>query len=243
MEVVRGVHRFSHGVANFYVYEEDGRLLLIDSGVKGDWDLFAQGLASLGHPPSALSAVVLTHAHADHTGFAERARADLGRRVWVHQADLDAARTGRAKKAEGGLVRYLVHLEAWRTLFGLLAHGGVRIVPILEASTFTDGQVLDLPGRPRTIHLPGHTPGMTGLYCESARALFTGDALVTRNPLTGRRGPQIMPGGLNCSSPQALESLARIADSPATYVLPGHGDPWSDGAPKAVQLARRAGIS
>jgi glyoxylase-like metal-dependent hydrolase (beta-lactamase superfamily II) len=34
-----------------------------------------------------LEAVLLTHAHSDHTGFAERARAESGARVWTHRAD------------------------------------------------------------------------------------------------------------------------------------------------------------
>jgi hypothetical protein len=31
------------------------------------------------------------------------------------------------------------------------------MVPVAEASTFADEEVLDVPGRPRVIHAPGHT--------------------------------------------------------------------------------------
>jgi hypothetical protein len=34
--------------------------------------------------------------------------------------------------------------------------------------------------------------------------LLTGDVLATRNPLTGRVGPQVMPSGLNRDTPMAL---------------------------------------
>lgn len=242
-QVAPGVHRLSHGVSNFYVCEEAGRLGLIDAGVQGDWGTLSRGLAALGLSPASLTAIVLTHAHSDHTGFAERARSEWKTPVWVHEADRGPATTGRPGKQEAGLGRYLRYLEAWRTLFGLLAHGGARVVPIHVVSSFEDGQQLDLPGRPKVIHLPGHTPGMAALYSESLGALFTGDALVTRNPLTGRIGPQIMPRGLNQDSARALASLARISDVSANMVLPGHGEPWTGGSGEAVRRALAAGLS
>ena len=73
--------------------------------------------------------------------------------------------------------------------------------------------------------------------------LLTGDALVTRNPLTGRIGPQIMPSGLNRDTPQALRSLDRIDGLPADVILPGHGEPWTAGTAEAARSARAAGRS
>ena len=55
--------------------------------------------------------------------------------------------------------------------------------------------------------------------------LLTGDALVTRNPLTGRIGPQVMPAAFNTDSTVALESLASLERATASTVLPGHGIP------------------
>ena len=73
--------------------------------------------------------------------------------------------------------------------------------------------------------------------------LFSGDTIVTRNPLTGRAGPQIMPSGFNCDTPAALRSLAALHGLAADTVLPGHGDPWTGGATEAVLLAHAAGPS
>jgi glyoxylase-like metal-dependent hydrolase (beta-lactamase superfamily II) len=73
--------------------------------------------------------------------------------------------------------------------------------------------------------------------------LLTGDVLATRNPLTGRVGPQIMPSGLNRDTPQALRSLDVLDSIPAEVLLPGHGEPWTGGAAEAAQLARVAGPS
>lgn len=67
------------------------------------------------------------------------------------------------------------------------------------------------------------------------------DALAMRNPLTGRTGPQIAPDGLNRDSDLALGSLDALAPLPADLVLPGHGEPFTDGIAVAVRLAKLAG--
>ena len=74
-------------------------------------------------------------------------------------------------------------------------------------------------------------------------ALIAGDALCTWNPLTGRMGPQIMPGAFAFSNAQAMESLARIETIEAGALLVGHGDPWTAGVGAAVARAREAGPS
>ena len=60
--------------------------------------------------------------------------------------------------------------------------------------------VLEVPGRPRVIHAPGHSPGCVAFHFERQRALIVGDVLFELNLLTGRRGPQIGPAAFNTSS-------------------------------------------
>ena len=243
VQVADGIHRLTQGVVNFYLVEDGAKLTLIDAGAPGDWETFERATGSLGRTLADLDAVLLTHAHSDHTGFAERARTQAEAEVWIHGADAEAARTGAAPKNEAGFGTYLFRLEAYRTLFGLMRRKGLKIVPIHEVSTFGDGEILDVPGRPRVVHTPGHTDGSCAILLEPQRALITGDALATRNPLTGRTGPQIGPDGLNHDSTQALRSLDTLANLPVDLVLPGHGDPWTDGIAEAVRLARVAGRS
>lgn len=243
MEVAKGIHRLSHGVSAFYLVEDNDKLLLVDAGMPGDWNLLTGAVSSLGRTMNQLEAVLVTHAHSDHTGFAERARTDAGAAVWIHQADEAEAKGAKPGKNDGKLLGYLRYGEAWRTLFGLVRRGGTKIVPIREVSTFADGQIIDVPGRPRAVHVPGHTPGMAALFFDQRRILMTGDCLVTNNPLTGRKGPQVMPSALNRDTEQALRSLARLEELPADLILPGHGKPWTEGTAEAVRLARKAGRS
>lgn len=67
-------------------------------------------------------------------------------------------------------------------------------------------------------------------------ALFAGDALATYAVTTGERGPQIAP--FTADADEALESLIRLQDVEARWVLPGHGDAWDGGVAAAVQAVR-----
>jgi glyoxylase-like metal-dependent hydrolase (beta-lactamase superfamily II) len=243
VEVAEGVHRLTQGVVNFYLVEDGGRLVLVDAGAPRDWGLLVREVAALGRGLGDLEAVLLTHAHSDHVGFAERARTEAGAPVWIHQADAAVAKGAPAGKNEGGASAYLLRVEFYRTLFSLLRRGAGRIVPVREVSTFADGETLELPGRPRALLAPGHTPGNAALLLEGRRVLLTGDTLATRNPLTGRAGPQVLPSGLNRDTAQALRSLDVLAGLEADVLLPGHGEPWTAGAAEAVRLARIAGPS
>ncbi len=125
MEVARGVHRLTKGASNFYSSDH--------SGETRDWDRFARAVAALHRAPADLAAVLLTHAHSDHTRFVERARADLGAAVYAHGDDAAAARGAPPGKTERGIAVYLLRAELWRTFFRLRKAGGMRIVPVLEA--------------------------------------------------------------------------------------------------------------
>jgi glyoxylase-like metal-dependent hydrolase (beta-lactamase superfamily II) len=243
VEVAQGVHRLTQGVVNFYLIEDGGKLLLVDAGAPGDWDLLVRSVSALGRGLGDLEAVLLTHAHADHIGCAERARTAAAATVWVHLADAAVAKGAKPGKNDGRASSYLLRAEFYRTLLSLARRGATRIVPVREVATFADGETLELPGRPRALHAPGHTPGSAALLLEERRVLLTGDVVATRNPLTGRVGPQVMPSGLNRDTPQALRSLDVLAGVPADTLLPGHGEPWTEGAAEAARLAKTAGPS
>ena len=242
-EVAKGVHRLTNGVSNFYLIEESGKLVLVDAGAPKDWALFARAVQDLGKAAGDLDAVLLTHAHSDHIGFAEQARATAGAQVWVHEQDVQMARTGKVGPRDGKTGSYLLRSAFWRTALVLGMRGATKIIPVREVSGFGDGEVLDVPGSPRVVHAPGHTDGSAAILLEDRSILFSGDVLCTHNAYTGRVGPQIMPSGLNADTPQALASLANLDGVKADMLLPGHGEPWTTGVDEAIRQARVAGPS
>jgi glyoxylase-like metal-dependent hydrolase (beta-lactamase superfamily II) len=79
------------------------------------------------------------------------------------------------------------------------------------------------------------------VHVPAVDALFVGDAMTTRNVLTGVTGPK--PAPFTLEPGQAIDSLSRIEDVNATWVLPGHGPGWDGGVPEAVRLIREAAAS
>ena len=240
-QVAEGVHRLGSRLFNYYLVEDGEALTLVDAGLPGLRPSLDETLAALGRSLGDIRAVVLTHAHGDHIGIAEAVRTEAGVPVHVHAHDEELARTGRQPKRERSLLPYLRYTAAWGLILGLARNG--RPPKIGEVTTFGDGDVLDVPGRPVAIPTPGHTEGHVAFHLPDRGVLFTGDAMNSRNPMTGRMGPQIMPSGFNISSAQALESLSNLENLDADLVLFGHGEPWTEGPAAAVARARELGPS
>jgi glyoxylase-like metal-dependent hydrolase (beta-lactamase superfamily II) len=93
-----------------------------------------------------------------------------------------------------------------------------------------------VPGSPRVIALPGHSPGSAALHVPQLDALFIGDGFATKAVTTGEEGPQIAP--FSSDRQGALASLSRLDGVEAGLVLPGHGQPWTGGVAAAVAAVR-----
>ena len=240
-----GVHRFHSRFVNWYLVEEGDRLAAIDAGLPPDWQQLNSAALSLGRSPRQLVAVVLTHAHVDHLGFAERARRELGARVYIHEADANLARSPlKMAKSQRPPLAYLRNSAARSAIAAMLLTRAFMSKPIRGLTTFRDGETLsDVPGKPRVVFTPGHTFGHSTFHLPDRDLIFTGDALVTCGPYTGALGPQIVSRAATANVEQALRSLERIAETGAGTLLTGHGEPWRQGAEEAVRLAQAAGAS
>jgi glyoxylase-like metal-dependent hydrolase (beta-lactamase superfamily II) len=241
-EIASGVWRLGTELVNWYLVEEGGRLTVVDAGAPKYRPQLDAALARLGRGLGDVAAIVLTHAHSDHTGFAEQLRGESGVPVYVHPDDESLAATGKLSyKREASFLPYLRYGHAWRLIIHLAGAGAMKPRPIRELRTYSDGETLEVPGRPRVIHTPGHSPGHCSLFFESAGALIAGDAICTLNPFTGARGPQLMPRAFNQSSAQCLDSLTKLEGIEAEVVAVGHGEPWREGVAAAVERTRATG--
>ena len=237
-EVAPGVHRLGNEMVNFYLVEADGGLTLVDAGLPGFYGQLEALLRSRGKAVADIDVLLLTHAHGDHVGIAERVR-QQGVPVRIHERDAEQARTAKNHPREGGMLPYFRHGQTWRLLAMGMRNGAIKPVKIAEVEPLVEGG-LDVPGRPRVIHTPGHSPGHVVFHFAEQGALIAGDALCSWNPLTGRPGPQIMPRAFASSVSEAQASLSRLEGIEAGVVLPGHGDPWTDGVATLVARTREA---
>ncbi|MET7280058.1 MBL fold metallo-hydrolase [Kribbella sp. NPDC005582] len=230
MRIAPGLHRIGSDIVNSYLVVDDEGITVIDAGLPGYWRMLTAELAAIGRSFADIKALVLTHGDTDHIGFAARLHREHGVPVYVHQDDMDRASLEVRKPNSGWGPVKVVPLTKF--LWYSARHGGLKIPPVTEVTPITHDQVLDAPGSPRIIHTPGHTPGSITIHVPALGALFVGDALTTRNVLTGAEGPTPAPFTLNPT--QAQQSLHRLAHLDAPYVLPGHGPTWTKGIPNAL---------
>jgi glyoxylase-like metal-dependent hydrolase (beta-lactamase superfamily II) len=240
-DVAEGVHRIGEHFVNWYLVEEGGRITIVDAGLPASWQSLLEALGGIGRSPGDVEALVLTHAHFDHIGFADRARVELGVPVWVHENDASLTKRPWLYMSERSPLSYL----GSRTLpivASFIRAGAPRVGPIRQVRRFGNEGVLDVPGSPRILFTPGHTLGHVALHLPERDAVISGDALVTHDPYTDTRGPRVVARAATADSERALASLELLANSGAGTLLPGHGEPWRDGAESAVREARRVGV-
>lgn len=107
--------------------------------------------------------------------------------------------------------------------------------PLLGFEPFTadrlldDGDFIDVWHGLRAVHLPGHTAGHMGFFCEKLGLLFCGDLFASYQRFT-----HLPPRFFNCDQKAMIESLHKAISLEPLGVIPNH----SDGASPEIHLAR-----
>src|SRR3954468_1750004 len=170
-----GIHRIEEAATNWYLVEQDGGLTVVDSGFPRSWGTLQSVLGELGRSPSEIEAVVLTHAHFDHMGFAERARRELGVPVLVHEREVPVAEHPWHYDHERSRLPYARHPGFLKIFTAMGAKGALWVKGARDVRTFDAGQQLEVPGRPRVVFTPGHTYGHCALHFADCGAVIAGD--------------------------------------------------------------------
>ncbi|WP_017602989.1 MBL fold metallo-hydrolase [Nocardiopsis alkaliphila] len=237
-EVVDGVFLLSHAHVNCYLVEDDDGVTLVDGGLPVMWAMVLGVLQGRGRSPRDIKALVLTHGHFDHVGFALRAQREWDVPVLVHPSDQRlAAHPYRYTPQRNRFLYPLTHPRSLPLLARMATAGALSVKGVDTVATLEAGATLSVPGRPTVVHTPGHTDGHCVLHLPDRDTVISGDALVTLDPYTGRQGPQTVASAATKNTRQALASLDAVAATKAGTVLPGHGEPWTQGAEAAVSHA------
>jgi glyoxylase-like metal-dependent hydrolase (beta-lactamase superfamily II) len=239
--VADAIHRVEDAHTNWYLVEEGSAVTIVDTGLPRSWRSLHESLASIGRRTSDVEAVVLTHGHFDHMGFARRAQRELGVPLWAHAAERSVVSHPWRYEHERSRIPYLRHPEFLKVFSGMAALGALTVRGTDSVRSYGPNDQLDVPGRPQVLFTPGHSHGHCSLAFSDRGAVIVGDAFVMLDPYTGRRGPCIVAGAATADSERNLASLELLVAAEAEVGLTGHGPVWRGSMADAVARARVAG--
>jgi hydroxyacylglutathione hydrolase len=173
--------------------EQTGEAMVVDPG-----DEIASVLGVLAKHGLTAKAIVITHAHIDHIGGAQKLKQATGAPVYMNANDTE-------------LQKMMAVQAGWL---------GVRTPEAVEIDVAArDGDHLTVGATEVTVlHTPGHTQGSISLWMPSEGKVVAGDTLfrdsIGRTDLPGGDGRQILRS--------IRDKLMPLPDE--TVVIPGHGE-------------------
>ncbi len=183
--------------------EQTREALVVDPG-----DEISRILELLKRHGLKVKAIVITHAHIDHIGGAQKLKKATGAPVYMNPDDAE--------------LQEMMHVQAgW---LGVETPDAVEI----DAPATDGGKLVVGTTEFHVLHTPGHTQGSISLWIPSEGKLVAGDTLF-RDSI----GRTDLPGG---DSRQILRSIhERLLPLPEeTEVFPGHGESTTIGREKQV---------
>ena len=173
--------------------EQTREALVVDPG-----DDIARVLEIIARHGLTVKAIVITHAHIDHIGGAQKLKQATGAPVYMNPAD-------------EALQKMMDVQASW---LGMQTPEAVSIdSPAAEGARLVIGAA-----EFHVLHTPGHTPGSISLWIPSEQKLVAGDTLfrdsIGRTDLPGGDGRQILRS--------IHDKLMPLPDE--TVVIPGHGE-------------------
>jgi glyoxylase-like metal-dependent hydrolase (beta-lactamase superfamily II)/predicted ester cyclase len=200
------------GRCNVYLIEDEGGVSVFDAGARTMTRAVASAAAKLG----GIKQIVLGHGHTDHRGTAP----GLNVPVLCHPEEVqDAEGSGGWRYWPADLaglppiskqIQRVCHRYAWDD-------GPVKI-----SETVKEGD--EVAGF-KVIDLPGHAPGLIGLWRETDRLAIVSDCFYTID-MWGRSVPTSVPTQTyNYDTEQARESMRKLAAMEPAAAWPGHANP------------------
>lgn len=222
--LVRG--GFPSRTMNVYLLADDGGVTVFDAGIEAMAAAIASAAARLG----GIRRVVLGHADADHRGAAPGLHAP----VYCHAADRQAAESAEPFRDYWSFERLDAYARpVYPRLLRAWDGGAVAIEGTLGAGDEVAGF--------RVVELPGHAPGLIGLFRASDRLALVSDCIYTIDPQTGRHRPAGVPHpAFNQDTERARASIRALAELDPRIVWPGHAEPVSGDVSAALARAAQA---
>ena len=193
---------------NVYAIDAGDEIVLIDSGKnRNDLSIIRKNLSYWGLDQKPVKAVLLTHAHVEHSGNCAELERN-GAEIYGHHLCKEAVETGNDRTA----------------VYAFPECGGffdtcTNVKTVSEGEQLTFGNIVF-----SVLEMPGHTDDSViySAVIDGKQIMFTGDVLY------GQRLNSLSmigwTGSPDFNTKKLMESLKRLSYMYADIILPGHGD-------------------
>ena len=203
---------------NVWLIHGGTEFAVIDAGIGPDAPLILDNIESLALDPANLSAVLLTHAHCDHSGGA----------AWLRGV------TGAGIGAGALTARALAQPEP-QLIGGLRPFEPFAVTPVVADRWLRDGDRIPVGDVTLTvIDTPGHVVDGVCYLAEigGQKFLFSGDTAIGNQPRREMGEGTVLEGMLgwldghwSASLSSYIASLEKLEALDVDMLLPGHGVP------------------
>jgi glyoxylase-like metal-dependent hydrolase (beta-lactamase superfamily II) len=208
LEIVEGIHRADEASgnmahSNIYVLVNGDELVVVDTGTAGNAGKIVEYIEKIGHKPSEVSTIILTHYHMDHAGSARDLKDQTHAKVAASPQDAE----------------YITGSQPYpkpKNLLMRAASSLIKVAPVPVDIILNDGDTI---ANLKVIQTPGHTPGSIALLDAKRKVLFSGDILrFDGSKITGA------PRQFTWDEAEEKESIRKISMLDFDVMLPGHGE-------------------
>jgi glyoxylase-like metal-dependent hydrolase (beta-lactamase superfamily II) len=228
--IAEGVYWLPVGGCNVYMVGSAAQWALIDTGWTKAAEPIRKAAESLFGRDSRPAAILITHAHPDHTGSAAELARRWGAPVYVHRDDLPYVLGGVLPEdlldPVGRVFNLITRALPRRTVERMTRS------PLKDIVQTLPGPEAEVPGLLgwECIHAPGHSPGHVVFFRRNDRVLIAGDAVLTA-PLIG-----MLPAMQRISRPAWFVSwdweltkaaFTTVAELEPRVLATGHGTPMT----------------
>ena len=233
---------FGMKTVNAYLFVEP-EPVLIDCGenTPASWEALEYGLRQQNLEWTDLRRIIITHAHVDHIGMANRVATASGADVWVNELCYDWALqpasmwTKRVEMLRQLMLADLPKGAAAGPLGQIMQSFSDAVIQVWEPlppeclQTFpVDGQLRFGGALWKVIYAPGHTNMQTCFYQPDSKYLVAADMLLHIAPTPVIEFALDQPDQREKGMLQLLESYQKMLELDIETVYPGHGVPFSN---------------
>ena len=219
MEIIEGIHRvdeassnLAHSNVHLVINEKD--LVVVDTGMPANAEKIVAYIQKIGHQPSEVSTIILTHYHIDHAGSVKALKDLVNAKTAVSAEDKDFVSGAKPYPKP-------------KNILARAASSFIKVAPVNVDITLKDA---DRIGSLTVIDAAGHTPGSIFLYDLQRKVLFAGDTLRLD-------GDKVVAGPKQYvwDEEKEQQSIAKLATLDFDVMLPGHGEILKTNASNAVK--------